>query len=73
MTLKEWVSQLFNIRINDWDNGVKILRQYGQWSMSGAPRKFEDMFLELMKRVEVLEEHAERSSARNIDNIQPNK
>lgn len=59
MTIKEFVSQLFGYRIkNDdagWDDFAKNLEKNGTWSITGSPRKFQDIIIELMKRIERLE------------------
>lgn len=59
MTLKEAISNIFDFRIKDgdagWDEAAQLLSKTGQWSLSGSPRKFEKIILELCKRVERLE------------------
>lgn len=68
MSIKEWVSQLFNYRIphgdKGWDEAAFTLGKTGQWSITGSPTKFQDMILELLKRVEKLEERAPIQSDR---------
>ena len=64
MTLKEVISQLFDYRIKEgdggWDEAERILGKSGLWSISASPRKFEKIVMELIKRVEKLEEHDTR-------------
>jgi hypothetical protein len=59
MTLKEYISSIFDYRIKDgdggWDEAVQMLAKTGLWSISGSPRKFEKIILELCKRIERLE------------------
>ena len=59
MTIKEYISNLFNYRIKDsdsgWDEAANILEKNGTWSITGSPRKFQSIIIELCKRIEKLE------------------
>lgn len=67
MTLREAASQIFNYRIKEgdlgWDEMVQELSKMGTFSLSASPKKFEKLILELCKRVEKLEDHAERGTS----------
>lgn len=76
MTLKQYVSHLFNYRIKDgvggWDDFTTNMEKSGAWSMTGSPRKFQAIIVELLKRVEELEK--ERDNERYTGNphvVQP--
>jgi hypothetical protein len=64
MTLKQFMSEVFDYRIKDGDSGYDEMAQQlsnmGQWSITASPKKFEKVLLELCKRVSRLEEDAER-------------
>lgn len=59
MTIRQYVSQLFGYRIKDgiggWDDFTTNLEKTGTWSLTGSPRKFQSMIIEIMKRIERLE------------------
>ena len=59
MKLKDYISNLFNFRVKNgpegWDDLANQLGPSGVWSISGSPRKFQDIILEILKRVEALE------------------
>lgn len=59
MTLKDFVSNLFEYRVKNgeegWDEFSENLSKNGTWSISGSPKKFQTLILELIKRVEKLE------------------
>ena len=61
MSIRDFVSDLFHYRTphgdTGWDEMASVLGRTGQWSITGSPKKFQDMILDLMKRVERLEEH----------------
>ena len=60
-TLRDFVSGLFHYRMttseSKWDMFAHDLEKSGLWSITASPRKFQDIILELCKRVEKLEEH----------------
>ena len=61
MTLRDYVSNLFHYRMttseSKWDMFAHDLEKSGLWSITASPRKFQEIVLELCKRVEKLEEH----------------
>jgi hypothetical protein len=74
MRIKEFVSQLFDYRIKNgqegWDEFTKALSRNGTWSIAGSPAKFQAMILEMLKRIEILEEeHAKRSETKGTTNL----
>jgi hypothetical protein len=60
-TLRDFVSNLFHYRMTTgetkWDMFSHDLEKSGLWSITASPRKFQDIILELCKRIEKLEEH----------------
>lgn len=58
MKLREFVSQLFGYRIHNsptaWDDAYRILSKNGTWA---SAKKQEELILELIKRIEKLEEN----------------
>ena len=68
MTIKEFVSRLFDYRIPNgdagWDDMASALGRNGQWSITGSPNKFQTIILELVKRVEKLEADASLQSTK---------
>lgn len=75
MTLKQAISQLFDYRIKEsdagWDEAARVLGNQGQWSLSASPKKFENIIMELIKRVEKLEEHGDTRSEAIIQSVEP--
>jgi len=61
MTIRQFVSQLYGYRIKDgeqgWDEMTQQLSTNGTFSITGSPKKFQDIIIELCKRVEALEEN----------------
>lgn len=59
MTLKDKVSEIFSYRIKNgesgWDEMAESLSKNGTFSITGSPKKFEKILIELLKRVEKLE------------------
>ena len=72
MTLRDYVSNLFHYRMttseSKWDMFAHDLEKSGLWSITASPRKFQDIILELCKRVEKLEEKEEHEAVQS-----PNK
>lgn len=66
MTIREYVSHLFSYRIKDgphgWEEFTRNLERNGTWSITGSGRKFQDMIIEIMKRIEKLEYEAENKN-----------
>mgnify|MGYP007070561488 CR=1 FL=1 len=64
MTIRQFCSQLFDYRIKDgesgWDEAAQQLSRNGTWSITGSPKKFQEIIIELCKRIEKLEEHDDR-------------
>ncbi|MEK7106548.1 MAG: hypothetical protein AAB895_04320 [Patescibacteria group bacterium] len=62
MKLRDVVSNLFQYKIKHgyqgWDEMANSLSKSGVWSITGSPRKFQDIIVELLKRVERLEHDA---------------
>lgn len=59
MTLREFVSNLFHFRMKNgesgWDDMARELGKNGTFSITGSPHKFQQIFIELCKRVDKLE------------------
>lgn len=59
MKLKDRISDIFGYRIKNgesgWDEMAEALSKNGTFSITGSPKKFEKILIELLKRVEKLE------------------
>lgn len=70
MTLKQHVSQLFGYRIKEgvtgWDEFVQMLAKNGIWSITASPKKFEQLILEMCKRIESLEANDRSGNATSV-------
>jgi hypothetical protein len=76
VTIRQFVSNLFQFRIKEgeqgWEEASQLLGKTGQWSLTGSPKKFEEIIIELCKRIERLEAHGDSGgTTRGTENLQP--